>query len=1076
MAVTPFRAKAEERAAKIKKDEDSSPEPSAKRPCNTHEKQLAKLPKGDLETDLLNYAASFRSSNNEGAHPAALMTELYGSAATDANVLHCQQLDGWYSEYATSIRNMPYLYKKPEQVAFDLLEVERSFKNISLSFRGSERQPPSSLQLALRFSKLIETKAREGEHPQDWTTEQRLQSIVQEFNESSGLQAKHRIEDERYKAVLNLLSGSCEEARIVIRHHLDSHKWHQSAFSTEQFKGTRWMLTAAPKAASCPSELRKCLTVTPASQVLHMKLVVKTFLDGTRRLRASARGKARLSSGQFDAMCDFACAYSYVWEEARLTSTWDAEKEAAMEKAFFQRDYSADIEAAVTAKMSTWKPQHLALWVDMVEPPKAPLSIPSAAELVEIEDQSQAARFREIRAKLSQDVADMTTFNSKNAEIERRGHVVSVMHEKAQMAVGKQLCETFMEKSCRISLVTKKDGFDLGLDNAVRAAAAAAKVDSKDVDTILYFDCTKLGVLSQAEVNLVGEYADKVLSKNPARQGLGSVLLLIPPLLCGSESVGSLRSDLRFCASHLWQRQSLPFAKFPKALDEKNFVVPGEGFLCHESRRSLSDLQETSQWMGGQAVPTALLEALTGDRKSYHAAVVVHPTTYDSCVELAAVKAGFIVLSSTGNNMAFNCSKEIMKTHLLEAWKNSRAPMNSVLPRYRKAPPPEEMPAVLQKPELRICQLSDGRLIIPRDIRQAFLTCPVWGPEWRDLLKAFDADWGVAVPSGPSTPSPSGPVSQSNEKKEEVKDEDGFWAKHFADSFKTLEALKAKFGSDLTEMAGPEQAVSFALVPGPALYIVGKEAVQLKESAGSPLVCHGAGTWLLGAKAEKYRADNPGRGIPCAWSSDEVLVVVEERGCCSLSLEVVNFLLSISCLHLFCCHDSMTMQEDQVDGPIQTLRQALQGFEKKGHVDYTLGGHQCSRPPGVQQGKAEDSFSIKPDPDNLLIWKPNMVAAKSLKAANVASSFTWPLLEASPLRLVTRPDCFFAARFTCFGTCSQLSFGLAWAYVSSAPLSWFCEVWRLRYWQNEKCVAAAKPLYFLPSDLTLEKGACQRII
>ena len=128
-----------------------------------------------------------------------------------------------------------------------------------------------------------------------------------------------------------------KEARIVIRHHLDSHKWHQSAFSTEQFKGTRWMLTAAPKAASCPSELRKCLTVTPASQVLHMKLVVKTFLDGTRRLRASARGKARLSSGQFDAMCDFACAYSYVWEEARLTSTWDAEKEAAMEKAFFQR-------------------------------------------------------------------------------------------------------------------------------------------------------------------------------------------------------------------------------------------------------------------------------------------------------------------------------------------------------------------------------------------------------------------------------------------------------------------------------------------------------------------------------------------------------------------------------------------------------------------------------------------------------------------------------------------------------------------------------------------------------------------
>lgn len=27
-----------------------------------------------------------------------------------------------------------------------------------------------------------------------------------------------------------------------------------------------------------------------------------------------------------------------------------------------------DIEAAVTAKLSTWKPQHLALWTDLVEP------------------------------------------------------------------------------------------------------------------------------------------------------------------------------------------------------------------------------------------------------------------------------------------------------------------------------------------------------------------------------------------------------------------------------------------------------------------------------------------------------------------------------------------------------------------------------------------------------------------------------------------------------------------------------------------------------------------------------------
>ena len=58
---------------------------------------------------------------------------------------------------------------------------------------------------------------------------------------------------------------------------------------------------------------------------------------------------------------------------------------------------------------------------------------------MEIEDQAQAARFREVRAKLSQDIAAMTAFNTAKDETQRRSHVVSVMHEKAQVSTGKQL-------------------------------------------------------------------------------------------------------------------------------------------------------------------------------------------------------------------------------------------------------------------------------------------------------------------------------------------------------------------------------------------------------------------------------------------------------------------------------------------------------------------------------------------------------------------------------------------------------------------------------------------------------------
>ena len=65
-------------------------------------------------------------------------------------------------------------------------------------------------------------------------------------------------------------------------------------------------------------------------------------------------------------------------------------------------------------------------------------------------------------------------------------------------------------------------------------------------------------------------------------------------------------------------------------------------------------------------MPHFHLGALAGGRKNFHAAVVLHPTLYDGCVEIASVRAGFSVLSSSGQPTNHNCGKEIVKTHLLE--------------------------------------------------------------------------------------------------------------------------------------------------------------------------------------------------------------------------------------------------------------------------------------------------------------------------------------------------------------------------------------------------------------------------
>lgn len=63
----------------------------------------------------------------------------------------------------------------------------------------------------------------------------------------------------------------------------------------------------------------------------------------------------------------------------------------------------------------------------------------SAAELIEIEEESTAAKFREVRAKLAQDCANLTQYHASLEETKRRQHVVMVMHEKGQVQTGKQL-------------------------------------------------------------------------------------------------------------------------------------------------------------------------------------------------------------------------------------------------------------------------------------------------------------------------------------------------------------------------------------------------------------------------------------------------------------------------------------------------------------------------------------------------------------------------------------------------------------------------------------------------------------
>jgi hypothetical protein len=205
--------------------------------------------------------------------------------------------------------------------------------------------------------------------------------------------------------------------------------------------------------------------------------------------------------------------------------------------------------------------------------------------------------------------------------------------------------------------------------------------------------------------------------------------------------------------------------------------------------------------------------------------------------------------------------------------------MDKHTPRYKAQPAEQDLPKQEGPPQLKVCKIESDKLVIPPDVRSLFLSCPVFGPEWRELLASFDKQWSAALQEPRPSPVKRDPTSSENPNgvKVETKEEDETfdWSKVFCDEPSTYEDVKKKHGADqLTELPGHVGGLLLVVAPGPALYVVGKDAVNLEIS--QPLISHGPVTWLLGDKATKFLTNSPGKGFLCQWQSDEVLVCIED--------------------------------------------------------------------------------------------------------------------------------------------------------------------------------------------------------
>ncbi len=100
----------------------------------------------------------------------------------------------------------------PAKMTFGMSAADRSYRNLTLSFRGAERQQPNALQLALRFSKLMELAESDGTHLPSMSTHERLIDVINVWHANSGLPTKHRLDDDKVRSVGNIVVGTCPVA------------------------------------------------------------------------------------------------------------------------------------------------------------------------------------------------------------------------------------------------------------------------------------------------------------------------------------------------------------------------------------------------------------------------------------------------------------------------------------------------------------------------------------------------------------------------------------------------------------------------------------------------------------------------------------------------------------------------------------------------------------------------------------------------------------------------------------------------------------------------------------------------
>eukprot|EP00435_Cladocopium_sp_Y103_P068065 s95_g31.t1 len=275
------------------------------------------------------------------------------------------------------------------EVVFNKDPSTRLFLNLKLSYQGSERQPPSILTLALVFSAVMEEKNKEGSG--QGTTEQRLRLAVEEFHSQPGMVNRWKLDEDRFKACLNLMVGTSSAARFQIQSHLNYHKWAVSAFTSELLKSSRWLIGASPRWAK--EAMKPLLTVTPDVQCWFLQNYISWFSTQAKKSKASSRAKNRFTLDQWDRFMDYTCVMAALKKEAVKVLDGNPKQDAVVESieaAFMGRPVThAKKNRAIC--LPNWNIKHLSAWSELVHPEMMLADITTPADVEAVEEATAQA-------------------------------------------------------------------------------------------------------------------------------------------------------------------------------------------------------------------------------------------------------------------------------------------------------------------------------------------------------------------------------------------------------------------------------------------------------------------------------------------------------------------------------------------------------------------------------------------------------------------------------------------------------------------------------------------------------------